>query len=112
MLKLNAAALLILSAVAATGANATGLKGTDADYGVAVADSAASRTITVKPGAKYINVTNGETVSIMVGDQRFSWHVDTFPNQNVFDLSKIAPAGVQADGVQVYVARDPLLFGA
>jgi hypothetical protein len=107
MLKLNAAAILILSAVVATGANAAGLQAATAG----VSANAVDRAITVKPGAKYINVVNNETVSITVGDHTFSWHVDTFPNKTVFDLAQIAPEGVQTAGVKVYVAPDPIYFG-
>lgn len=107
MLKLNAAAVLILSAVVATGASAAGLQGPTAG----VSASAVDRTITVKPGAKYINVVNNETVAITVGDHTFSWHVDSFPNQTVFDLAQIAPEGVQTASVKVYVAPNPTYFG-
>ena len=111
MLKLNRATILILSTVLATAAQAVPLQGTAADYGVAVPVSADGRTVTVKPGSKYLNVTNGETVNISIGGKTFGWNVNAFPNQTVFDLSKIAPQDVAADGVKVYVATNPTYFG-
>ncbi|OON59754.1 hypothetical protein B0920_20955 [Massilia sp. KIM] len=109
MLNLNKAAVLILSTVLAAAASAA--PNTANDFGQRVAEAKGTRVITVKPGAKHVNVTNGETVTFDVNGQRFSFDVNTYPNQNVFQLSDIAPAGVQADGVKVYVAANPLYFG-
>lgn len=111
MLNLNRAALLILSAVIATGANAAGPTGESADFGVSVANTAAERTIEIKPKTKYVNVVDGETVKFAVDGKEFSWHFRTWPNVDQFGLERIAPHDTLANGVTVYVARNPLYFG-
>ncbi|CDG80782.1 CzcE family metal-binding protein [Janthinobacterium agaricidamnosum] len=112
MLKLSSAAILILSAVLAHGAQAAAPTGGADDYGVAAAPNTAGRTISVQPGAKYLNVTNGETVNISIAGKNFAWNVNTFPSKTVFDLSEIAPKDVPADGIKVYVADNPLYSGS
>jgi hypothetical protein len=104
MLKIRNA-VLILAAVLANGAYAAAPSGTSADYGSAVADNAATRTIVVTPQTRSVNVTNGETVKLVVGDKSVNWFVSTYPNVNSFDLAKIAPEASGADGVRVYVAQ-------
>lgn len=111
MLNLNRAALLLLSAAIATGASAAGPTGERADFGVAVAGSAAERTIEIKPNTKHVNVVDGETVKFSVDGKEFSWHFRTWPNTNQFALEKIAPEDTQANGVTVHVARNPVYFG-
>lgn len=110
-LNLNRAAILILSTAIAAGASAAGPTGDRADFGTAVADSAAERTIVVKPNTKYVNVTDGETVKFAVDGKEFSWHFRTWPSTNQFPLEKIAPKETLASGVTVYVARNPLYYG-
>src|SRR4051812_4907581 len=68
MLKIRNA-VLILAALAANGAYAMGPSGSSADYGVAVAENTAARTIVVTPQTRWVNVTNGETVKFAVGDK-------------------------------------------
>lgn len=104
MSKSNPNSLETMSAALAACANRAGMTGTSSDYGVSVADNVAERSIVVRAGARSVNVSNGETVKFIVGADSFSWHFDTFPNLNVFDLAKIAPPGVQVAGVKVYVA--------
>ena len=57
------------------------------------------------------NVVNGETVTFTAGGKSFSWHVDTWPGVSQFSLKAIAPQDIAADGVQGYVAPNPLYFG-
>ncbi|WP_020653706.1 CzcE family metal-binding protein [Massilia niastensis] len=111
MLNLNKAAVLILSAVLASAASAAGMTGTSADYGRAVADASYDRVVTIKPGMKYANITDGETVKFEIDGKSFTWSVHTYPNQNSFQLSRIAPADIDASGVTVYVAPNPLYIG-
>ena len=111
MLNLNKAAVLILTTVLAGAASAAGMTGTSADYGRAAADASHDRVVTIKPGAKYANITDGETVKFEIDGKSFTWTVQTYPNQNSFKLSAIAPAGIDADGVTVYVAPNPLYVG-
>jgi len=74
-------------------------------YGVALPDTAQTeRVVEIRPGARWANVTNGQTVKFVVGDKSFKFHVWTMPNVNAFDLDKIAPTDVKAAGIKVYVA--------
>jgi hypothetical protein len=100
-----------LSAALAACANRSGMTGTSSDYGVAVEDNVAERCVVIKAGAESVNVTNGETVQFVLGADSFSWHFDTFPNLNVFDLAQIAPAGVQVGHIKVYVAPSARYLG-
>lgn len=102
-------AALLSFAVAA--AHAAPPSGTASDYGKESAASAAQRHIVVKPGARSVQVVNGETVTITVDGKSFSWHVDTYRNASQFALAAIAPAGVAADAVTVYVSPNPTYFG-
>lgn len=110
-LKLNKVSVLIISAVLANAAMALDRTGTNADYGTVVRDASFGRMITPSPMSKYINVTNGETVSISANGKTFSWQVRTFPHESVFDLSKVAPQDVSVPDVKVYVAPDPGYLG-
>lgn len=93
-------------------AHAFGPSGTAADYGTpAGAGSAVAQRIVVQPGAKAVNVTNGDTVEFVVDGKTFRWHFDTYISDTNFKLAKIAPAGVAADGITVYVAPNPLYRG-
>ncbi|QYG05387.1 CzcE family metal-binding protein [Janthinobacterium sp. PAMC25594] len=112
MLNTHRSALAILCAVLAGSAIAAGPTGTPADYGSAAHDGAAQRSIDLQPDTRRINVTRGETVTIARAGQRFTWHVQTFNNKTVFALSDIAPKDMAVDGVQVYVAANPLYTGS
>lgn len=111
MLKSDRAAVLILSAVLANAAYAVERTGNNTGYGTVVPDSSIGRLITVQPTSKYINVTNGETVTIAANGKTFSWQVNTLPSEAVFDLSKVAPQGVAVSDVKVYVAPNPIYLG-
>lgn len=110
MLNLNRAALLIVSAAIAIGANA-GPTGEAGDFGAPVANTAAERTIVVKPTTRYVNVTDGETVKFAVDGKEFSWHFSTWPTSNQVALEKLAPKDTLASGVTVYVERNPRYYG-
>jgi hypothetical protein len=89
-------------------ASAAGLSGTSADFGSRVPAATAERTIVLSAATKFVNVHNGETVQFKVNGQMFTWHFQTYLNESAFDLSKIAPAGVDVGHVTAYVAADPL----
>lgn len=75
-------------------------------YGVALPDTAqAERVVEIRPGARWANVVNGQTVKFVVDGKSFNWHVWTMPNVNAFDLDKIAPPEVKTAGIKVYVAE-------
>ena len=105
------AAIVFAFSAAIGSAHAAGLTGTAADFGAAVNADAGTRIINIDAGTKYVNVQNGETVQFIVQGQAFTWHFDTFHDETAFKLSKIAPAGVMVDGVEVYVAPNPLYRG-
>lgn len=114
MLRYPGAAITALSLSLALAGNALAADPTDtaADYGSPASQMDATRTITIAPGEKTINVTRGETVTIVVGQQRFSWNVQTFSNATVFALAAIAPKDMPVEGILVYVANDPLYTGS
>jgi hypothetical protein len=100
--------LSLSSAAFASTAQASGPTGTAADLGSTAPASAQAKVIDLAASTKYVNVTDGDTVRFVQGDRSFTWHVETFPNHDVFKLSRIAPAEMHVDGVKVYVAANPL----
>ena len=112
MLNTHRSALAILCTAFATSALAAGPTGTAADYGSSAPHAAAQRSIELQPDTRHINVTRGETVTIARAGQRFTWHVQTFNHQTTFALAEIAPKDMAVDGVQVYVAANPLYAGS
>lgn len=82
------------------------------NWGTPVHDERAGRTIVIGAGTKWVNVTGGETIRFVVGGKSFSWLFDTYNASPVFDLDKIAPAGM-LDGrsIKVYASPDPLYQG-
>ncbi|WP_167759737.1 CzcE family metal-binding protein [Massilia horti] len=90
---------------------AIGLTGTVADYGNPAPEKAAGRVITLGADSKYINVENGETVTIRVNGKAITWAFYTFPSITSFDLHTIAPQDVAAGAIRVYVADNPLYRG-
>lgn len=96
---------LALSASLFAGAGqAAAIKHDASWYGAAVPAQASARTIVVTPQTRWVNVTNGETVTFAVGDQRFTFQFQTYPQTQVTDLRTIAPAGIEVAPVRVYVA--------
>jgi hypothetical protein len=82
------------------------------NLGTPVHDESTDRDIVLDAGTKWVNVTGGETIRFVVGGKSFSWRFDTYSISPVFDLDKIAPAGM-LDGrsIKVYVSPDPLYSG-
>ena len=79
------------------------------NLGSPVHDARADRTVTLDSSTKWVNVTGGETVKFVAGGKSFSWSFDTYGTAPVFDLDRIAPAGVLSGStVKVYVAPDPV----
>lgn len=76
-------------------------------YGVAAPDHTAQRKIEIKPDTRWVNVTNGETVTFVADGQRFTFHFQTYPTTQVVDLATLAPSGVNIKPVRVYVAESP-----
>jgi len=80
-------------------------------FGMATQAGNADRHITINAGTKWVNVNNGDTVTFDIDGKSFTWHFDTLHSEEAFDLSKIAPEGVAAGMVTVYVASNPLYRG-
>jgi hypothetical protein len=59
---------------------------------------------TVAPATRYVNVANGETVTIRMGTDTFTWTVATAPNVDAVPLARVAPEGSPATSAVVYVA--------
>jgi hypothetical protein len=100
--------LSLSSAMFANAAHAGAPSGTSADFGSAAPAAAPAKVINLAASTKYVNVTDGDTVRFVQGDSSFTWHFEIFPNRDVFKLSNIAPATMHVDGVEVYVAANPL----
>ncbi|KGF79149.1 hypothetical protein IA69_25805 [Massilia sp. JS1662] len=74
-------------------------------YGtVAPATANAGRVIDVTPTTRYVNVANGETVTIRLGGDSFTWTVATKSNVDAVPLARVAPEGSPATAAVVYVA--------
>lgn len=76
--------------------------------GFAVAIGAASRSVSIDPSTRYINVSQGDVVQFSVDGKTFAWQFDTLRDSPI-DLAKIAPADVHVHGVTVFVAPNPVL---
>lgn len=78
--------------------------------GTPVQSGYADREVTLADGAKYLNVQRNETVRINVAGKSFTWRFDTLSTPS-FRLGEIAPQGVGARDIMVYVAEDPAYIG-
>lgn len=102
--------LIVCTAIIGTGL-AQAAPGTPTNYGSAANSGFADRVVTIKPGTKWVNVNNGETVEFNINGNTFTWHFDTLHAEDQFELEKIAPQGVGVGAVTVYVASNPLYRG-
>ena len=78
----------------------------DQDFGSASDEQNAGRVIKIAPDAKWVNVTEGETIKFIdeASGKSFAWRFDTIVN--VFDLGRVAPNGALAGHhVDAYVAK-------
>jgi hypothetical protein len=111
MIKTKSAATSLLALVLGFAAQAHAMTPV-LDYGVVTNDvRVAGRVIDVKPDTRYLNVRNGEVVTIHMGDASFTWEVNTASNINAIPLAQIAPAGTPATKAWVYIAEDELYQG-
>ena len=78
----------------------------DQDFGSPGDEANAERVIKIAPDAKWVNVTEDETVKFVdeASAKSFVWRFDTIVA--VFDLNRVAPADVLAGHqVKAYVAK-------
>ena len=66
-----------------------------------------TRTIVIKPGTSYVNVTSGEVIRFEVGNQSFIWNFNGI--RTSFDLALVAPPALLDRKVTAYVAPNPSL---
>lgn len=78
---------------------------TNAPLGTPAQAAQAARVIKLGADSEYLNVTRGETVTIVNGDKAFTWMFDTLGTPS-FDLTKIAPRDFGTGHLRVYVAPD------
>ncbi len=70
--------------------------------------AAATRTVVIAPDTRSVDVTGGDTVKFIVGDQAFAWHFSGAQSISAIHLHWVAPAGIVGRDVVVHVAPDPL----
>jgi hypothetical protein len=109
--RLHAALPAAFLTLALTGCATPGsdpLAGRTALIGAPAADQpAVQRTVTITPDTQFVNVTSGETVRFVLGTRSFAWSFQSGPTVSKFDLNLIAPPGMLAHPVTVYVAANP-----
>lgn len=76
--------------------------------GSPAAVGAGQRTVVIAPETVSVDVTAGETVRFVVGAHSFAWNFQVSPTVTMFVLNQIAPPGMLARPVAVYVAANPL----
>lgn len=76
--------------------------------GTPIAAQAGQRTITIAPDTAWVNVTAGETVRFIVDGRSFAWNFQVSDTVTMFELNRIAPPGMLARRIAVYVAPNPL----
>lgn len=77
-------------------------------HGVPGSDQSYDKIVTIKPDAKWVNVTSGESVKFVdvTTGRSFVWRFD-MRNFAVFDIVAVAPPGVLShEHLAVYVAQD------
>ena len=75
--------------------------------GYPAATAAATRTIDVTANTRSVNVDQGDIVTFNVEGKTFAWQFDTLRDGRI-DFAAIAPSGIQARGIQIYVAPNPI----
>lgn len=94
--------LLKLAGCASIGAEpALDLLGTPATVGTG------TRTLTITPQTRHVNVIGGEIIDFKVNDKAFAWHFFVASTVSSFDLKRVAPPGILDHSVIAYVAPDP-----
>ena len=79
-------------------------------WGDPVPDSAATKTIVIKPDTSYVNITGGEVVKFVEDGKSFAWNFDGQLGY-AFELNRVAPPGVLDHRVMAYVDPDPYYNG-
>jgi hypothetical protein len=97
---------LALSASLVAGASHAADSAQNASYfGTPSPVQSAERKIEINPDTKWVNVTNGETVTFAVGEKSFTFHFQTYIQTLSLNLADIAPGNVDVSNIRVYVAN-------
>jgi len=99
---LPVASAAIVLAGCASGLAPRDLLGTPAAYAPGI------QTVIITPATQWVNVTGGDTVRFVAGAVSFTWSFQVGVTVSTFDLNRIAPPGMLARPVVVYVAPNPL----
>jgi hypothetical protein len=69
-----------------------------------------ARVVDIKQDTRWVNVTNGDTVTFNVDNQAFTWNFSLYHGEGAVRLGSIMPEDLHADAhaekVVVYVAPD------
>ena len=103
-------ATIIAAAIAGTASGAYAAANTK-EFGMSSSAANADHHVVIKQDTKWVNIDDGDTVEFNVGDKSFTWHFDTLRGESAFELSKIAPEGIDVSKVIVYVGANPLYRG-
>lgn len=75
------------------------------EYGSVAHQESAVRKIVVTPNTKWVNVTNGETVTFVVEGRSFTYSFQTYQYTNLLPMAAIAPADLNVGDIRVYVSH-------
>ncbi|WP_367395246.1 CzcE family metal-binding protein [Cupriavidus sp. Agwp_2] len=82
-------------------------------FGNVAAVETATRSITLRPGMRYVNVTSGETVAFRGGSKTVGWaFMGTSAGRSSVELSVLLPDLPEAKGITAIIAPNPLYKGA
>ncbi|MBC7859980.1 MAG: CzcE family metal-binding protein [Burkholderiaceae bacterium] len=108
-MKINTAQLVLIAGLSVAGATMSYAQATESElarYGYATSGKP-ERVVNLDNRAKYLNVTQLETVQLNFGGKSVTWTFDTLGTGS-FPLSNVIPG---AEGITVYVAKNPLYRG-
>ncbi len=73
----------------------------------------ATRSITLRPGARYVNVTSGETVAFRGANRTVAWtFMTTSSGRSAVALNFLLPDLPEAKGITAIIAPSPLYRGS
>lgn len=101
-MKTNAFASSVAFVAMACAVPAVLAQSTDFRFGSAIPASQAERTITIDAKTPWANVREGESIRFVAGPSEFGWKFDG--TRSAIELMRIAPAGMLAHPLTVYVA--------
>jgi hypothetical protein len=101
-------ALLAAAGLTAGAAHAMPKPFSPLDTGMLVTNTMGDRSLAIGADTRYVNVTNGETVTFKVDGASFTYTFNAWDTIGVVDLSAIAPKDVKVPQVRVYIAPNPI----